>query len=64
MVQLPNLQPLDDVNKRASRMAANIPFIRANLSPLSFTDLPRGLTSVSLFVASPAIPVEVGGVWR
>jgi hypothetical protein len=24
-------------------MAANIPFIRANLSPLSFTDLPRGL---------------------
>ena len=29
--------------KRVSRMAANIPFIRANLSPLSFTDLPRGL---------------------
>jgi hypothetical protein len=24
-------------------MAANIPFIRANLSPLSFTDLPRDL---------------------
>src|ERR1700682_2437923 len=29
--------------KRVSRMAANIPFIRANLWPLSFTDLPRGL---------------------
>jgi hypothetical protein len=43
MVQLPYLQPFDDVNKRVSRMAANIPFIRANLSPLSFTDLPRGL---------------------
>jgi hypothetical protein len=43
MVQLPYLQPFDDVNKRVSRMAANIPFIRTNLSPLSFTDLPRGL---------------------
>jgi Fic family protein len=41
MVQLPYLQPFDDVNKRVSRMAANIPFIRANLSPLSFTDMPR-----------------------
>jgi len=43
MVQLPYLQPFDDVNKRVSRIAANIPFIRANLSPLSFTDVPRGL---------------------
>lgn len=43
MAQLPYLQPFDDVNKRVSRMAANIPFIRANLSPLSFTDLPRSL---------------------
>lgn len=43
MAQLPYLQPFDDVNKRVSRMAANIPFIKANLSPLSFTDLPRGL---------------------
>ena len=37
MVQLPYLQPFDDVNKRVSRLAANIPFIKANLSPLSFT---------------------------
>lgn len=43
MAQLPYLQPFDDVNKRVSRMAANIPFVRANVSPLSFTDLPRGL---------------------
>jgi hypothetical protein len=43
MVHLPYLQPFDDVNKRVSRMAANIPFIKANLSPLSFTDLPRGM---------------------
>jgi Fic family protein len=41
MVQLPYLQPFDDVNKRVSRLAANIPFIKENLSPLSFTDVPR-----------------------
>lgn len=41
MVQLPYLQPFDDVNKRVSRLAANIPFIKRNLSPLSFVDVPR-----------------------
>lgn len=41
MVQLPYLQPFDDVNKRVSRLAANISLIRSNLSPLSFTDVPR-----------------------
>ena len=41
MVQLPSLQPFDDVNKRVSRLAANIPFIKRNLSPLSFVDVPR-----------------------
>ena len=40
MVQLPYLQPFDDVNKRVSRLAANIPLIKGNLSPLSFTDVP------------------------
>jgi len=29
------------VNKRVSRLAANIPFIKGNLSPLSFVDVPR-----------------------
>jgi hypothetical protein len=43
MVQLPYLQPFDDVNKRVSRLAANIPLIRANLAPLSFTDVPGDL---------------------
>jgi hypothetical protein len=43
MVQLPYLQPFDDVNKRVSRLAANIPFIQQNLTPLSFTDVPRSL---------------------
>ncbi len=41
MVQLPYLQPFDDVNKRVSRLAANIPFIKGNLSPLSFADISR-----------------------
>jgi len=35
------LKPFDDVNKRVSRLGANIPFIKNNLSPLSFTDVPR-----------------------
>ncbi|MCY4551458.1 MAG: Fic family protein [Defluviicoccus sp.] len=43
LVQLPYLQPFDDVNKRVSRLAANIPLIRANLAPLSFEDVSREL---------------------
>lgn len=43
MVQLPYLQPFDDVNKRTSRLAANIPLIRHNLAPLSFVDVPEDL---------------------
>ena len=43
MVQLPYLQPFEDVNKRVSRLAANIPLIKRNLSPLSFDDVPRHL---------------------
>jgi fido (protein-threonine AMPylation protein) len=41
MVQLPYLQPFEDVNKRVSRLAANIPLIRRNLCPLSFVDVPE-----------------------
>jgi len=41
MVHLPYLQPFEDVNKRVSRLAANIPLIRNNLCPLSFTDVPE-----------------------
>src|SRR3546814_3947898 len=43
MVQLPYLQPFDDINKRTSRLAANIPLIRHNLAPLSFVDVPHDL---------------------
>jgi len=41
MVHLPYLQPFQDVNKRVSRLAANIPLIRRNLCPLSFLDVPN-----------------------
>jgi Fic family protein len=41
MVQLPYLQPFEDVNKRVSRLGANIPLIRRNLVPLSFVDVPE-----------------------
>jgi hypothetical protein len=41
MVQLPYLQPFEDVNKRVSRLGANIPLIRNNLCPLSFVDVPE-----------------------
>jgi len=39
MVHLPYLQPFEDVNKRVSRLAANIPLIRENLCPVSFLDV-------------------------
>lgn len=39
MVHLPHLQPFIDVNKRVSRLAVNIPLIKANLAPLSFTQV-------------------------
>jgi hypothetical protein len=41
MVHIPYLQPFVDVNKRVSRLAANMPFIKGNLSPLSFVDVPE-----------------------
>jgi Fic family protein len=41
MVHLPYLQPFTDVNKRVSRLAANIPLIQHNLCPLSFIDVPQ-----------------------
>ena len=41
MVHLPYLQPFIDVNKRTSRLAANIPLITQNLCPLSFVEVPE-----------------------
>jgi hypothetical protein len=41
MVHIPYLQPFVDVNKRVSRLGANISFIRSNSCPLSFIDVPE-----------------------
>lgn len=41
MVHIPYLLPFADVNKRTSRLAANIPLVIGNLSPLSFVDVPE-----------------------
>jgi hypothetical protein len=42
-IHLSYLQPFEDVNKRVSRLAANIPLIHHNLCPLSFVDVPEDL---------------------
>jgi fido (protein-threonine AMPylation protein) len=42
-VQIPYLQPFEDVNKRVSRLAANIPLFSQNFCPMSFTDVPKRL---------------------
>jgi Fic/DOC family len=41
MVHVPYLQPFFDINKRTSRLAANLPLFRANLCPLTFLDVPE-----------------------
>lgn len=43
MVHLPYLQPFEDVNKRVSRLAANISHNRQILVPISFIDVPDTL---------------------
>jgi Fic family protein len=48
MVQLPYLQPFDDVNKRVSRLAANIPLIKLNLAPLCFVDVSKDIYAQGL----------------
>ena len=41
LAHLPYLQPFADVNKRTSRLAANIPLIRVGLCPLTFLGVPQ-----------------------
>ena len=59
MVQLPYLQPFDDVNKRTSRLAANIPLIRQNLSPLAFVDVPQDVYIDGLLAIYETNRIEV-----
>lgn len=39
LIHLSYLQAFEDVNKRTARLVANIPLIKENLKPLSFTDV-------------------------
>lgn len=41
LLHLSYLQVFEDVNKRTARLACNIPFIKNNLCPLSFSEVPR-----------------------
>jgi Fic family protein len=40
LVHVPYLQPFADINKRTSRLIANLPLFRANLCPLTFLGVP------------------------
>lgn len=48
MAHIPYLQPFADINKRTSRLAANLPLFRANLCPLTFVDVPEQAYSRSI----------------
>lgn len=51
LVHLPYLQPFIDVNKRTSRLAANIPLMDHDLCPLTFVDVPESdYTSATLAI--------------
>lgn len=39
LIHLSYLQAFEDVNKRTARLVANIPLVKKNLRPLSFTDI-------------------------
>lgn len=39
LVHLSYMQAFEDVNKRTARLVANIPLVKKNLNPLSFTDV-------------------------
>ncbi|NKB46177.1 MAG: hypothetical protein GKR77_00105, partial [Legionellales bacterium] len=48
LIHLSYLQAFEDVNKRTSRLSCNIPLIKNNLCPLSFTDVSRDDYTVAL----------------
>jgi Fic family protein len=60
MVHLPYLQPFADVNKRTSRLAANLPMFRANLCPLTFLTICMSPSNMQLLKAvnQPMVPVQ------
>ncbi len=59
MVHLPYLQPFADINKRTSRLAANLPLIKANLCPLTFLDMPEKAYSSAILGVYELTRVEL-----
>lgn len=59
MVHLPYLQPFADINKRTSRLLANLPLIQANLCPLTFLDVPEDAYSQAILGVYELTRVEL-----
>ncbi|MDR3054257.1 MAG: Fic family protein [Zoogloeaceae bacterium] len=59
MVHLPYLQPFADVNKRTSRLIANLPLFRANLCPLTFIGIPERAYSYAMLGVYEMTRVEL-----
>ncbi len=53
------LQPFADINKRTSRLAANLPLIKANLCPLTFLDMPEKAYSSAILGVYELTRVEL-----
>lgn len=59
LAQLPYLQPFEDVNKRVSRLAVNIPLIKSGLAPLSFDHVARKTYTEALLAVYELNRVEM-----
>ena len=59
MVHLPYLQPFADINKRTSRLSANLPLIKANLCPLTFLGVPDKAYSCAILGVYELTRVEL-----
>jgi Fic family protein len=59
MVHLPYLQPFADINKRTSRLMANLPLFQANLCPLTFLDVPEAAYSRAMLGVYEMTRVEL-----
>lgn len=59
LVHVPYLQPFADINKRTSRLAANLPLFRANLCPLTFVDVPESAYSRAMLGVYELTRVEL-----
>lgn len=59
LVHVPYLQPFADINKRTSRLAANLPLFKANLCPLTFVDVPEAAYSRAILGVYELTRVEL-----